>query len=147
MARRKLWAFLTAGGSMIVSYLPYYVAQPDTYIAPGPTPVFLPTYQFINTHLSTALPRMKPQDKLVLHGGDHTWCLADTGNQYLIYAMEGGPIQLDLSPAARATFTAQWLAPATGALTPAGEGTVQGGGTVSFQPPDGQDWVLWLRRR
>lgn len=146
VARRKLWAFLTGGGSMVISYLPYYVEQPDTYIAPGVAPVFLPTTQFINTHLSTALPRMKPHDNLILKGADKIWCLADEGNQYLVYAMAGGEIQLDLSGAPGAAFTAQWLAPATGALSPASAGAVHGGGTVSFTAPDTEDWVLWLRR-
>ncbi len=143
----KAWAFLIAGGSMIVSGMQYRDSAPpkqpwdppDTYIAPEESQAIQPTYDFIRMHLTTALPRMKPRDI----GDSDTWCLAESGKQYLTLSPKGDPIMIDLSNAPDRHFKAQWFNPHTGDLTEAKERTVTGGKKVSFTTPADHS-VLWL---
>ena len=136
------------GGSMIVSGMQYRDSQPpkkpweppDTYIAPEESLVIQPTYDFIRTHLATDLPQMKPVDS----GRDGLWCLAEEGRQYLVLALEGNSVSVDLSGAPSKRFRARWFDPRTGNLTPAGDGLVTGGGEVTFARPDNRWHVLWL---
>lgn len=68
-------------------------------------------------------------------------CLADPGQEYVVYRQTGGTIALDLS-AASGKFAAEWLNPRTGARRPAGN--VTGGAKPTFNCPDEHDWVLHL---
>ena len=148
---QKAWAFLMGGGSMIVSGMQYCDSSPpkepweppDTYIAPEESLVIQPTYDFIRTHLATSLPRMKPMAPV--GDGDRCWCLAEKGRQYLVFALRGGTISVDLSDAPGRRFNAKWFDPRTGDLSLVGDGVVSGGATVSFTSPDDRCRVLWLR--
>jgi hypothetical protein len=62
---------------------------------------------------------------------------------YLVYALRGGPFNLDLSEVT-GTYRARWFDPRTGALIRLDRGAVSGGGVVEFDAPDDQDWALWL---
>jgi len=147
----KAWAFLMAGGSMIVSGMQYRDSlapkqpwePPDTYVAPEESAVIQPTYDFIRTHLATTLPRMKPA---AVAGDDENrhWRLIERGQQYLVFAPQGGSIRVDLSEAPGRRFKAQWFDPRNGDLSPADDGVVSGGRTVSFASPDDRCWTLWL---
>ena len=144
----KAWAFLIGGGSMILSGMQYRDSlppkppwePPDTYIAPEESLVIQPTYDFIRTHLATALPKMKP----VAMAGDDHWCLAEENQQYLVFAPEGGRITVDLSGVGERQLQAQWFDPRDGDLSLANGGVVKGRRTVSFDAPDNRSWVLWL---
>jgi len=144
----KTWAFLMGGGSMIVSGMQYRDSQPpkqpweppDAYIAPEESLVIQPTYDFIRMHLAKALPRMKPIDS----GQDDVWCLAQEGRQYLVLALQGNSVTVDLSGTSSKRFRAQWFDPRTGDLSPARNALVTGDGKVSFATPDDYWHVLWL---
>lgn len=146
----KVWAFLMGGGSMIFSGMQYRDSlppkeswePPDTYVAPEESLVVQPTYDFIRRRLATSLPRMKPSD--AVGDTDRCWCLAEKGRQYLAFALQGGPISVDLSDAPGKRFNARWFDPRSGALTPAGDGVVSGGAAASFVAPDDRCWALWL---
>jgi hypothetical protein len=143
--RQKAWAALMAGGSMLINQLPYPDAEdPQHYISPEKCLAIQPTYDFIRNELSTQLPQMKPCS-LTRTSHDSTWCLADPGRSYLVYAMNGGRFQLDLS-AVGGRFQAKWFDPRQGTLSQADESLIKGGGTVTFSAPDAQDWALWLER-
>ena len=143
--RQQAWVMLMAGGSMFVGQMPYPEKQdPPTYISPEHCQEIQPTYRFIRKHLATILPHMSANDKLV-KSDKPAWCLADTNRTFLIYAVDGGCFQLDLS-AASGHFAAKWFDPGTGEITEAVDGPVQGGNVVSFTAPDEQDWVLWLNK-
>ena len=75
---------------------------------------------------------------------DNYWCLAEKGRQYLLFTLHGGRIEVDLSEAQGKRFNARWFDPHSGDLSPAGEGVVTGGRTVTFDSPDDRCWVLWL---
>lgn len=146
-SREITWAFLMGGGSMLIERMEYADSKtgnawdpPSDYIAPPASAVIQPTYDFIKTHLAKSLPKMKPAD-LVLDNQDRIWCLADPGKTYLVYALQGGEIRLNLQ-AAQGDFEAKWLNPRTGELLDGGE--LKGGGILSFKAPDGQDWTLYL---
>ncbi len=141
--RQHAWAALTGGVSLLVGQLPYpQKKDPPTYISPERCHAIQPTYDFIRKHLATTLPRMSPHDKLVRSAKD-AWCLADPGRAYLVYALHGGPFQLDLS-AASGSFTAKWFDPRTGKLTDARKRPLPGGAVTDFVAPNQNDWVLWL---
>ena len=138
---------------MIIARMQYPDSQPpkepweppSSYIAPEEARIILPTYNFINTHLSSSLPKMGPTD-IILTSKDNNWCLSDGEDNYLVFALEGGRIDLDLTDAPEAPFTATWFDPRKGTLNPAGNNRIIGGRKMSLEAPDGECWVLWLER-
>ncbi len=142
--RKRSWAFLMAGGGMLVRGQISYpnFEDPVNYIQPADVEIILPTYSFIRRYLAHALPMMRPAD--IVEAPSHpAWCLADTGKTYLVYAPAGGTFTLDLANAEGA-FAAAWFDPRNGELHKLGNGPVMGGQKVSFTTPDEQDWALWL---
>ena len=71
------------------------------------------------------------------------YCLADPGNEYLVYLPEGGQVTLDLS-AQQGTFAVEWFDPEAG-HTLAGEET-SGGDVRMLVVPTAHDAVLYLCR-
>lgn len=142
--RQHSWAFLMGGGSMLLRYLQYAGAtDPQDYMAPEDAAIIQPTYDFIRSRLSGNLHKMVPLD-LIRNPSGHNWCLGQPGVMYLVYALQGGPITLDLS-AARGAFQATWFDPRTGSLREdSPRAAVAGGRDVTFVAPEGEDWVLWL---
>jgi hypothetical protein len=73
------------------------------------------------------------------------YCLADPGNEYLVYAPEGNRLTVDLTAAA-AEFSMEWFIPLlnrtiqTSAAAPGGDYRI-------FDPPFTGDAVLYLKRR
>jgi len=142
--RQHAWAALMAGGSMLIGQMPYPgLEDPAHYIAPERCRAIQSTYDFIRGHLADSLPAMKPS-AVVKGSGKRTWCLASPGHTYLVYALAGGRIQLDLADAKRALH-AQWFDPRGGKLSDAGSTSVAPRHTTIFQAPDDRDWVLWLK--
>lgn len=146
----KAWAFLMAGGSMIISGLQYRDSAPpkepweppDTYIAPEESSTLQPTYDFLRANLARVLPHMKPMTSV--GDEDHAWCLAEEGRHYLAFTLHGGLVTVDLSAAPQRRFRARWFDPRKGKLSPAGDGFVTGGQTTSLEAPDNRCWTLWL---
>ena len=116
---------------------------PDSYIAPAETAIILPTYDFIRTYLSRALARMRRAD-IVLLNRESNWCLADNGENYLVFALNGGRIDLDLSTVEKTPFTVKLFNPRNGNLISAGTSKIIENGKMSFDAPNGECWVLWL---
>ncbi len=147
----QMWAFLMGGGSMIIARMQYPDSQPPKqpwespgiYTAPEEAPLILPTYNFIKSFLSTSLQSMSPAG---IATGDNTWCLADNGKNYLVFALEGGRIDLDLSETSKTPFKANWFNPYNGDLRQAGDNKLVGGGRISLNAPNDKPWVLWLSR-
>jgi hypothetical protein len=104
-----------------------------------------PAYDFVNRNLSNRPPKMIPLD-LVRNDPDHNWCLGRAGEMYLVYALAGGSVTLDLSKAT-GIFRAKWFDPRTGTLqVDATQGTVRSGKVSTFAAPGAEDWVLWLQK-
>jgi hypothetical protein len=85
---------------------------------------------------------MNPHNELVNSGA---LCLADPGKEYVIFAEEGGPIDIDLSHAT-APLRVEWLNPRTGERITSSD--IDGGTKRRVVNPvdDRNDWVLHLRR-
>ncbi|MEA2064269.1 MAG: DUF6298 domain-containing protein, partial [Gemmatimonadota bacterium] len=144
-SRQQTWAFLTAGGSMLIRRMEYPEASdPPEYIAPEHAFIIKPTYDFINKFLAQNLPRMTPQD-LVLDKPRSNWVLAEQDRNYLVYASQGGSFRLDLR-GLKSPFEAWWFNPRTGDLLPVEKGSLAGGKISGFTAPDTADWALWLTR-
>ncbi|NLX15155.1 MAG: hypothetical protein GXY44_16115 [Phycisphaerales bacterium] len=143
-SRQQTWAFLMGGGSLLIRFMEYTGGiDPPNYIAPEHSAIILPTYNFINSSLSTRLKDMTPQD--LVNNPTSNWCLADANRTYLVYALNGGQITLDLTGASSGKpFQARWFDPRTGNLSNANGGTVMGGSVLVFDAPDGNDWALFL---
>jgi hypothetical protein len=83
--------------------------------------------------------KMVPQPKLSNTG----LCLAQVGEEYVVYAPYGGTVVLDLTDA-NVSFEARWLNPRNGEFGEPIE--VAGGGKRKFPSPDENDWVLHVKR-
>ena len=138
------WAAFTGGCSMLIGQMPYPgLKDPPEYISPERCKEIFPTYKFIREHLARALVDMKPADSLLSDSRD-TWCLADPGRNYLVFASRGGSFRIDLSKGA-GKFEAKWFDPRTGRLWDAAGGTVAGGRPVEFSCPEKKPLALWLK--
>ena len=86
--------------------------------------------------------KLEPHDELI--GGPGTeYLLADIGEEYVAYVRgNSGTYSLDLGTNQTATYNIQRFDPREGTYTDAGSYT--GSGTVTFSPPDSQDWVYVL---
>jgi Family of unknown function (DUF6298)/Domain of unknown function (DUF5060)/Putative collagen-binding domain of a collagenase len=144
--REQNWAFLMAGGGMLVrggiSYPDH--ADPPEYVKPLDVDIVLPAYRFICEHLAHRLPGMGPQDAVAGPSG-RLWCLGEQDKTYLVYALGGGTFSLDLS-GVKGNYAARWLDPRTGELQATGEEDIAAGAAVTFKAPDERDWALWLER-
>ncbi len=83
------------------------------------------------------LVRMRPMGELASSG----YCLANPGQEYLVYLPQGGKVSIDLRAAAH-RVRVEWFNPVTGETT---EGTtVAGGGRVELGAPFAGEGVLYL---
>jgi len=86
--------------------------------------------------------KMWPHNELV-SGSAEAYCLAEPGQQYMVYAPEGGTIRLDLSSVS-GTLKANWFDPRKG--TNYGDPfTIAGGGIKRLIAPGTEDWILNVR--
>ena len=82
---------------------------------------------------------MTPSDNLVSSGT--AYCLANAGQEYVIYLPDGGSVTVELSYAT-GTLNVEWYDPKDG--TYRDRGTVTGGGSKTFTPLFGGDAVLHI---
>ena len=86
--------------------------------------------------------RLDPHNDRVA-GGAEAYCLAEPGEQYLVYAPEGGDVALDLRDV-QGDLVGRWIDPATGVRGPAFP--VSGGAVARLSSPGSGDRVLLVRR-
>ncbi len=145
-SRQGTWAFLMAGGSILIRRLEYIGASdPYRYIQPSGSGTVKPLYDFINTHLAVELHSMKPLD-IVSGDSLSVWCIGEFDKNYLCYAMQGGIFTVDLR-GTNENYTASWVSPRNGdflQLRP--DDTIEAGKICSVNTPDERDWALWIRK-
>jgi hypothetical protein len=141
---RNAWAVTTAGGSFCWS---------DHTEGGNSTTIFSwPDVKNRIDYLSDIMTKdvrfymMDPHDELLgsITSGTTCYCLAEIGEQYIVYKEEGGTFDLDL---AAGKYTATWIDTRTNERRSGGDvaGT---GGKVSFSPPDSNtEWLLLLLNR
>ena len=86
------------------------------------------------------LAEMSPHDKV----SSSKFCLAQPGEEYLVWISNGGETAVDLT-SAPGTFAIEWIHPTDGSVTE--RGTVDGGALRGFLPPLQTDMVLHLRKK
>lgn len=84
------------------------------------------------------LAAMAPADTIASSG----YCLAAPGREYVVYVPGGGKVSVDPS-AAEGSMSVEWLEPATGRTTAAGE--TPGGGRQELAAPFSESAVLYLK--
>jgi hypothetical protein len=82
--------------------------------------------------------RMEPSDGLLVDHSRAVYCLAEAGEEYLVYFAVGGETYLELP---KGEFRASWFNPREGQFS--GARTLSGG-KQKFEAPDSQDWVLHI---
>ena len=150
-SREQTIAFLMAGGSLLIRWLLYPDSQPplnpwdppSTYIMPENSAIILPVYQFIRQNLKSELQNMTIKS-IVLNNTEQNWCLGQSGKNYLVYALKGGNINIDLKEESGISFKAIWVNPQNGEIQNANGGVVIGGDTLTLNAPNTNDWLLWL---
>jgi hypothetical protein len=87
--------------------------------------------------------RMSPQQHLVSTGccDNSSYCLAEIGVQYLVYLPSGGPIDVQI---VNGPYTVTWINAENTQEQFVGGVTYDGQGLQS--PPDGDDWLCYLRK-
>ncbi len=85
------------------------------------------------------LAAMAPHDDLA----STRYCLANVGQEYLVYLPDGGEVTVDLS-AATGTVTVEWFNPRTGEVDKGG--STPGAARRTLKAPDTRDWVLVLHK-
>ena len=85
------------------------------------------------------LAAMTPHDDLAAT----RYCLANPGEEYIVYLPEGDEVLVDLS-SAPGTFVAEWMHPVEGNIRPGG--TVKGGKKLNFAVPFPGAAALYLRK-
>ena len=89
---------------------------------------------------------MTNADELVGNAAhDNTlYCLAQPGQLYLVYLLQGGTTTLDLT-AASGELSVSWFNPREGGALKSGA-KVRGGAKVTLTAPDTNDWLAVVRR-
>lgn len=142
--RRQNWAFLMAGGSLLVRGLSYPDnADPTTYVQPANVEIILPTYTFLREHLAKVLPHLRPVPGPEADG-TVVWLLADDVGNGLWYLPEGGALALDKAQVP-AGATVLGFDPKTGTTRDLKPEERDRRLVYSF--PDAEDWALAVLRK
>lgn len=143
-----LWGNLMAGGGGVEYYFGY--AQPESDVTLNDYRSRDDSWTYVNhalTFFRNFVPYydMDSRDDLVSDG----YCLAKTGEVYLVYLLSGGEATLKLSNDAQ--YQVRWYNPRKGgALQTGSVDIIRGPGSVSIgRPPNdqSQDWAILVERQ
>lgn len=155
MRKLTLWGNLMAGGGGVEYYFGYQLPEND--LACEDFRSRDRSWDFCRIALeffareNIPFPEMKNADELIGNGkhDNSRYCLAKSGDLYLVYLPSGGSTDLDLSSAS-GTFSVRWFDPRHGGeMTEGSVNSVDGGGTVSLgTPPEApkEDWLIVVRK-
>jgi Family of unknown function (DUF6298)/Putative collagen-binding domain of a collagenase len=108
-----------------------------------------PEYSLIRQNMGFArsfsqrinLENMIPRSELSSTG----YCLANTGNEYLVYFPQGGEAKINMKEV-KGEFSVEWFIPLM-KLTVFGPRTIKAGNYLTIEPPTSLDAVLYLKRK
>jgi hypothetical protein len=153
--KNTLWGNLMAGGAGVEYYFGYKLLENDLLAQDFRSRDKSWDYCGYAIHFfhDNHIPfwRMRNRNELVgnLDASNTRWCLGRENEVYVIYLLEGGTADLDLSEA-RGTFKLKWFNPRTGGSLRSGSvRSVKAGNTVSLgRPPSdpAEDWVVLLEK-
>ena len=151
--RRAAWRIFTAGGAgLAAGFIGTFMGHDhaDVYFADkkesapfvleemGHAKELSYLHDFVTKRIRFV--EMNPAQELV---NAPNLCLANPGQEYVVYAPAGGEVTLDLSHA-RGDFAVAWMNPRTGVFQAAG--SVAGAARRTWTAPDTNDWVLHLKQ-
>jgi hypothetical protein len=150
-----LWGNLMAGGAGVEYYFGYQLAQNDLQCEDFRSRDKSWDYCRVALEFFPAnkIPfwEMKNANALIgnMKDDNSNYCLAKSGEIYLVYLPKGGTSELDLTGASK-NFTVKWFNPRQGgALQEGSVKSVKGGGKVSLgtSPADAsEDWLVVVRK-
>lgn len=153
--KATLWGNLMAGGAGVEYYFGYQLPQGDLNAEDWRSRDESWNYARIALDFFSAngIPfwEMKNADALIGNPANDNskYCLAKSGEVYLVFLPEGGTADLDLSGAV-GDFAVKWFNPRTGGeLLDGTVKTLNGGrkGSVGQAPRDpGEDWLIVIRK-
>lgn len=133
--RRGAWDIFTAGGFFTAGFFHTFAPDKggwDPASAAQPQKELKLAMEFMGR---TEWWDMNPHDELVTNA----YCLADPGDEYVVYSRNGGSTTINLS-AVKGETHVQWLNPKTGEYSV--KNKIQGGGSLTLTPPFAGEWVL-----
>jgi Protein of unknown function (DUF4038)/Malectin domain/Domain of unknown function (DUF5060)/Putative collagen-binding domain of a collagenase len=148
-ARRAAWRVFVGGGAAYAAGFAGTFQGKDDFTWKFQGPLFFQVAdsglgEYVS-HFASFVPttdfrNLSPEHDLVSRPNS---CLANAGQEYVVYAPSGGAFRLDLSSAS-GTFAVVWFNPRTGAYRD--RTTIQGGSRHTFTSPDTNDWVLHVKK-
>lgn len=154
--KQTLWGNLMAGGAGVEYYFGYKLPQNDLICEDFRSRDR--SWDFCRIALEffseNKIPFWEMRNANALIGnsanGNSKYCLAETGEVYLVYLPSGGTTSLDLS-GVNGLFTVEWFNPREGGNLQSGSvKSINGGGKLDIgQPPQDQieDWLAVIRRK
>ncbi|GLR16080.1 hypothetical protein GCM10007940_06950 [Portibacter lacus] len=141
--KEVLWGNLMAGGAGVEYYFGYQ--QPESDLSLQDFRSRDKSWEFVNHALtffnSIEFWEMQPNNDLVSDG----WCMANPGEQYLIYLKNGGQTNIEFTD--DSIYNTYWFNPRTGVLSEARE--IAGPGIQEIGPPPTdpeQDWAILVEK-
>ncbi len=154
--KETLWGNLMAGGAGVEYYFGYKLPQNDLLCEDFRSRDKSWDYCRIAVEFfkSQGVPISEMVNVDALVGNpqhdNSCYCLAQTGQLYLVYLPQGGSRELNLDEA-KGKFEVQWFNPRSGgALSDGSVTAVDGGGSVSLGTPPSdpqEDWLAVVRRK
>ncbi|MDP3072486.1 MAG: DUF5060 domain-containing protein [Opitutaceae bacterium] len=145
-----LWGTLLAGGGGVEYYFGYQLPENDLICEDFRSRDRSWDYCSIALEFfrreKIPVEKMANADELVgnLKHDNSIYCLAQTGELYLVYLPKGGTASLDLA-AAPGSFNVSWFNPREGGALQTG-GKVTGGAKATLTAPGTDDWLAVVRR-
>jgi hypothetical protein len=153
--RQTLWGTLMGGGAGVEYYFGYQFVQNDLVCEDWRSrdQSWDDCRRAIELFHDHNLPfwEMHPADELIGNPkhDNSCYCLAKTGEVYVVYVARGKPVQLDLSETT-GTYRLAWYNPRSGGELATGSvATIQGGSPQSLgNPPQDpqEDWAILVRK-
>ena len=140
-----------AGGAGVEYYFGYQLAENDLLVEEFRNRDRSWDYcrialSFFRDH-AIQIDKMANADELVGNAKHYNsvYCLAQTGQLYLVYLPKGGASMLDLT-AAPGAFTVSWFNPRDGGAL-SGATPATGGDKLPLAAPSTDDWLAVIRRK
>ncbi len=148
--KHTLWGTFMAGGAGVEYYFGYQLPENDLLLEDFRSRE--KSWDYCRIALGffrdqkIPLDQMTNADELVGNAAhDNTlYCLAQPGQLYLVYLLQGGTTTLDLT-AASGELSVSWFNPREGGALKSGA-KVRGGAKVTLTAPDTNDWLAVVRR-
>ena len=138
-ARQKTWAIYLAGG--------YGYGDSVADIFPWSSDWIPQVSRMMGILKKTRYPDLAPHNELVVSGGTGVYCMAEPGEQYVIYGFHGQAVELNLKRHP-GSYEVRWYDPMVDKGSVEGPLIEEGAGNVSMPLPfEHEEYCLVVTRR